>query len=143
MKQKLLCVGVLLSLASAADAQVLGLPDQLVARNLFAQVSPTAPPTAPLPGGLTLDQYAYITSQQAYLIGLLGRIEQDLEGMRALKQASDTVYMQRIGELETKLGRLIEDRSTSTGTKLTATLGAVAAAAFSAYSATANPRCQP
>lgn len=134
---------VFLLIPVVADAQVLGLPDQLVARNLFAQVSPTAPPTAPLPGGLTLDQYAYITSQQAYLIGLLGRIEQDLDGMKALKQASDAIYMQRIGELEVKLGTLIENNSTSTGTKLTATLGAVSGALFSAYSAYRNPKCQP
>lgn len=133
---------VFLLASSTASAQVIGLPDQLVARNLFAQ-GQANPPQAPLPGGLTLDQYAYITSQQAYLIGLLGRIEQDLDNMKALKQSSDAVYMQRIGELEVKLGSLIENNSTSTGTKLTATLGAVSGALFSAYAAYKNPQCRP
>lgn len=133
---------VFLLASSTVSAQVLGLPDQLVARNLFEQ-SQVNPPAAPFPGGLTLEQYAFITSQQAYLIGLLGRIEQDLDAMKALKQASDAVYMQRIGELEVKLGTLIENNSTSTGTKLTATLGAVSGALFSAYTAYRNPQCRP
>lgn len=145
MKQKLASVIVVLSLASVAEGQVLGLPDQLVARTLFAQVSPSAqqPPPMPLPAGVTLEQYAYVTSQQAYLTSMLQRIEGILQSMQQTSTSRDAVYIRRIDDLERELKTVIDDKATGRTQKITDTLGTLGAAAFSSYAAFRNPKCQP
>lgn len=138
-----LAAALLVASAALCNAQtVLLAPSRDVAAAFFSQTSPSAvqAPAMPIPATLTPDQYAYLVAQQSYLVGLLGRIEQELDGLRTLKQSSDTVYMERIGQLEQKLSAVIENNSTSTTAKATTILSAIGAFGASFYTAARCPQ---